>query len=191
MSHLTNIFILLPLLACCTILISRYRRLSNIPGPLLAKISDLWRAYLQNLGDYPTTLSGVHRKYGSVVRLGPNNVSVSDASAVSTIYSLHGEFTKVGSPHSSSLGTDRNEADSYGPMRGFLDGHVQGSIIDMQDEHLISALRRAVGSAFAVSNLLDYEEDVEITTAALIDRMARDRKFELWNTMHQVSTLLR
>ena len=70
-------------------------------------------------------------------------------------------------------------------MKGFLHGKVQGSIIDMQDEHLISALRRAIGSSFAVSNLLDYEEDVDITATALIDRMSTERNFELWTIMHQ------
>lgn len=93
---LANVFSFFPLLICSAILIFRYGRLRNVPGPFLGKLTDFWRACLQNLGGYHVKLSKIHEKYGSVVRLGPNNVSVSDASAVSKIYSLHGEYKKVG-----------------------------------------------------------------------------------------------
>ena len=77
------------------LLFVRYRRLQSIPGPPLASLTDLWRAYHQNASNWTNTLRQLHEKYGPFVRLGPNTVSVSDAAAVSTIYSMHGEFKKA------------------------------------------------------------------------------------------------
>ena len=77
------------------LLFVRYRRLQSIPGPLLASFTDLWRAYHQNVGNWTNTLRQLHEIYGPFVRLGPNTVSVIDAAAVSTIYSMHGEFKKA------------------------------------------------------------------------------------------------
>jgi cytochrome P450 len=62
---------------------------------------------------------------------------------------------------------------------------VQGSIIDMQDEQLVTALRRAVGSAFAVKNLLDYEHNVEVTAAILIEKILQARTVDLFDTLQR------
>lgn len=78
-----------------TVLGSRYRRLRYIPGPLIASFTDLWQAYHQNVNDFTSTLVKLHDRYGAFVRLGPNRVSISDAAAVSSIYTMHGEFIKV------------------------------------------------------------------------------------------------
>jgi hypothetical protein len=85
---------LLPLLFAA-VLFTRYRRLQSIPGPRLAAFTDLWRAYNQNFGSFTKKLTQLHDTYGSFVRVGPNSVSVSNAAAVSMIYSMHGEFRKV------------------------------------------------------------------------------------------------
>jgi hypothetical protein len=47
-------------------------------------------------------------------------------------------------------------------------------MIDMDDEKMVSALKRAVGAAFSAKNVLDYEDEVEETAAVLTLR--------LWNS---------
>jgi hypothetical protein len=80
---------LLFLVACY----SRYSRLKQIPGPFLASISDLWRVYYQNAGTFSAKQLA---KYGGpIVRVGPNTVLISDATAIPAIYTNHGEFEKV------------------------------------------------------------------------------------------------
>ena len=88
---------LLTLLPICLVVLLylRYQRLSSVPGPWLASFTDLWRAYSQKYYNITDVLLQLHKKYGSLVRIGPNTVSVSDAHAVSTIYTMHGEFIKV------------------------------------------------------------------------------------------------
>jgi hypothetical protein len=76
-------------------LFQRYRKLSHVPGPLLASLTDLWRAYHQNAGDHAAFSIAMHEKHGPIVRVGPNTVHVSDARAIPAIYTAHGEFRKV------------------------------------------------------------------------------------------------
>jgi hypothetical protein len=69
--------------------------LKRIPGPTLAKFSNVWRFYNHYGQTHIETQKELHKKYGDVVRLGPNTVSVADASLLKTIYSTRGTFLKV------------------------------------------------------------------------------------------------
>lgn len=66
--------------------------MKHIPGPFLASFTDFWRVYHQNVG---TLSAETHTKYGQIVRVGPNTVLISDATAIPAIYTNHGEFQKV------------------------------------------------------------------------------------------------
>jgi cytochrome P450 len=68
-------------------------------------------------------------------------------------------------------------------MRVFVGGKSVGSIIDMQDEEQNRALKRAVGSAFMLRNVVDYEEDVRNTQEALIQRIRKHPRFDLYETL--------
>ena len=69
--------------------------LRKVPGPFLASISGLYRLSLVATGKAPSSYQRVHRDYGKIVRVGPNHVSVSDASVIPTIYGLGSKFLKV------------------------------------------------------------------------------------------------
>lgn len=69
--------------------------LKDIPGPCLAKFTNLWRVY-----DYYHLISletqkRLHAKHGTAVRLGPNLVALNDPSLVPIIYNTRGTFRKV------------------------------------------------------------------------------------------------
>jgi hypothetical protein len=69
--------------------------LHRYPGPVMAKFTDLWR-FLDVHGRRPDiTHNALHRKYGDVVRLGPNTLSFASPSAIKVIYGLNKGFTKV------------------------------------------------------------------------------------------------
>lgn len=85
-------------LAGITILYSLVRAAASplraAPGPFAARFNRLW--YLQKVwtGELPQLSVDLHRKYGSVVRLAPNEYSLDDPAAVKTIYGLGTAFTK-------------------------------------------------------------------------------------------------
>ncbi|KAK3363004.1 cytochrome P450 [Lasiosphaeria hispida] len=142
------------------VLARRFWRLKDIDGPFLAAFTNLWRARIQYFGPFVPTLLKLHEEYGPIVRIGPNTVSFSDPAYIGVVGSARGGFAK---------------ADSYGAMRGFVNGKSVGSIIDMQDEEKNRAIKRAVGNAFIIKSMLDYQGDVDVTLDALL-RNIRTRR---------------
>lgn len=69
--------------------------LNRYPGPFLAKFTNLWRFYDVINDHHEETVIGLHRKHGSVVRIGPNLVSISAQEYVPQIYGINKGFVKV------------------------------------------------------------------------------------------------
>ena len=69
--------------------------IKHIPGPFFAKFTNLWRFFDTYGGRAELTHRILHEKYGSVVRLGPNVVSISDPKLLRTIYNTRGDYLKV------------------------------------------------------------------------------------------------
>jgi hypothetical protein len=72
------------------LVISLYRLflhpLAGLPGPRLAAISNIWQARYVRDGRARELGKTLHRKYGSVVRVGPNEVWFSSGAAFREIY---------------------------------------------------------------------------------------------------------
>jgi cytochrome P450 len=77
--------------------------LASIPGPTLAKWTKLWRLNDVAKGQSHMTAINLHKKYGPLVRIAPNVVSVGDPKEVKTIYGLTNAFTKVRSSADTNL----------------------------------------------------------------------------------------
>lgn len=72
------------------------RGLNKYPGPFLAALTNWWR-FFDVYGRRPDiTHIALHRKYGDIVRLGPNVLSFADPKAIKVIYGLNKGFVKVG-----------------------------------------------------------------------------------------------
>jgi hypothetical protein len=61
--------------------------LSRVPGPRLAAISNIWHAYYARNGRMLELGKNLHKKYGPVVRVGPNEVWFDSVEAFKTMYS--------------------------------------------------------------------------------------------------------
>lgn len=68
--------------------------LKNIPGPFLAKFSNIWRFFDHYRQTHIETQKKLHEKHGDIVRLGPDIVSIADTSLIKTIYNARGTFVK-------------------------------------------------------------------------------------------------
>ena len=79
--------------------------LSGVPGPYLARFSNIWRLVQTWKGHYERTAQDLHRRYGDVVRTGPNVVSLNDPEVIDRIYGVKADFPKVSVPiHCSDRG---------------------------------------------------------------------------------------
>jgi len=75
----------------------RYRKgLRQIPGPFLASISPVDRILTTAHGHQFQDHIRYHERYGSMVRVGPNHVSLSNAEHIPTIYGIATKYYKVG-----------------------------------------------------------------------------------------------
>jgi hypothetical protein len=69
--------------------------LKDIPGPFLAKFTNLWRVIDVCRLNTPETHKKLHAKYGVAVRLGPDMVAINDPAMIPIIYNPRGTFPKV------------------------------------------------------------------------------------------------
>jgi benzoate 4-monooxygenase len=66
----------------------------NVPGPFFAKFSNFWLLSQARQGKRYKSVDEAHKKYGKLVRIQPDHVSVADESAINTIYGHGNGFLK-------------------------------------------------------------------------------------------------
>jgi benzoate 4-monooxygenase len=66
----------------------------DIPGPFLAKFTNLWLLLQARQGKRYLAVDQAHKKWGKLVRIQPNHVSVADDKAIQQIYGHGNGFLK-------------------------------------------------------------------------------------------------
>ncbi|KAK7452906.1 hypothetical protein Landi51_03901 [Colletotrichum acutatum] len=67
-----------------------FHPLSSVPGPWLARFSEAWRSHKYFRGTWHQDIVLLHRKYGNVVRIAPNELSIVDEAGLKALYG-HGQ----------------------------------------------------------------------------------------------------
>lgn len=146
----------------------QYLRLSHIPGPFLARFSNLPRLYWVFRRDAHNVHITQHRQSGNgsgswapLVRYGPNAVSVGSAAAVDIVYRMRGNPLK--------------KSDFYSVIPPMRKGTILPTIFAAQDEALHRMLKRPIAGVYSMSNLVSFEPLVDRTIE--IFRQELDRRF--------------
>ncbi|KAI8711253.1 hypothetical protein NCS52_01501200 [Fusarium sp. LHS14.1] len=130
----------------------------NIPGPWVAKFTQVWRIGLVWNGNAHEEYKSLHEKYGPIVRTAPNVVDISDPTSIATIYGISSKFLK--SPF-------------YQTLSVFYQDKVMDSMFTTTDPQEHKALKRPVAQKFSMSSLrtLEYLVDPcsDIFTNAMLD----------------------
>ena len=147
--------------------------LRSIPGPALAKITDLhrlWLVYTESAHEHHLHL---HSRHGPFVRLGPNNVSVGSPAAIPILYNTRTRFPK---------------SSFYPVMGNVAHGKVVPTIFSTQDESVHEMMKRPIAQVYAMSNLKTYEPLVESTESVFFEKLGRladeGKVFDLGMWMH-------
>jgi len=69
--------------------------IQDVPGPFLAKFTNLWYLYECRRCRRYLTVHNAHAKYGKLVRVQPNQVSIADPDAIPVIYGHGTGFLKA------------------------------------------------------------------------------------------------
>ncbi|KAI1809550.1 cytochrome P450 family protein [Poronia punctata] len=151
MLSLNHLAAILTLAVCCYVVYQCYfSPLAVFPGPVAAKLTKAWRARLLYNGYWHRDLPELHKRYGPVVRIGPDELSIGDPEAFRTIYRVNNAFTK---PHSHAL----------------LKGTRSFDLVNEQDEKLHGIQRRLVARPYSMESMRRLEPHMD----ELLDMMLR------------------
>jgi hypothetical protein len=100
-----------------------FHPLAKYPGPFLASLTDLWQVHQFLSLQQPYNLTKLHERYGSIVRYGPDKLSITHESAIPIIYQKSGRsipktefYDAYGAAHPNVFGM-RDESVHFYPWR--------------------------------------------------------------------------
>ena len=152
----TYLFITLPVLLFLSYVVYLHflSPTSSIPGPFFASISRLWLLKHSWDGDMHRTMITLHAKHGKLVRTGPDEVSVSDLTAIKKIY---------------GAGTKFRKSDWYSVWQG----HRKFDLFAERDERIHGTQRRLVSGIYAMNSLVQYQGQVDDAIVVMVEQMQK------------------
>ncbi|KAF9229338.1 cytochrome P450 [Gyrodon lividus] len=143
--------------------LSPFHPLAKYPGPVLCKVSQLWAVSIASRGKAHLYRKRLHRQYGSIVRIGPNELSVTDKDMLPFILGTQGM------PKGPLFEGRRMTPISEKDVESF-------TLISSRDPQRHAILRKAWNKAFANSPLKGYEEMMLLRARQLIETLGRTCK---------------
>lgn len=128
----------------------------NVPGPLLAKFTDLWRFLLVTGRRSQDTYLKLHKKHGDLVRIGPNCISVSKPDLIPSIYGIGKGYVK---------------SDFYSVWQNIVNGKRVASMVFTTDEAEHAAMKKPIAASYSLSTVKEFEALVDSTTAVFLSRL--------------------
>ncbi|KDR80199.1 hypothetical protein GALMADRAFT_242488 [Galerina marginata CBS 339.88] len=123
------------------------------PGPFLAKFSDLWLGWVSKDGHRSEVVHSMHQKYGPIVRIAPNHVSIAEPDALSVVYA-HGN------------GALKSE---------FYDAFVsiRRGVFNTRDRHEHARKRKIISHIFSQKSVVEFEPQIRVYVQMLINQWDR------------------
>lgn len=156
-----TILIAITLLLTTTLLYTLYlillHPLSRLPGPFFASFSRAWMVHHSLRGDMNTTMIALHAQHdptSPLIRTGPNEVSVSDTTAIKTIY---------------GAGTKFRKSDWYSVWQG----HRIFDLFAERNEKVHGEQRKLISRAYAMSTLKQLEPFVNDAVEVFMREMGK------------------
>ncbi|KAJ6474484.1 cytochrome P450 [Mycena vitilis] len=152
----------------CSILtyrLSPLHPLSEYPGPVACKMSKLWLTYVSSGGKLHVYVKMLHEKYGPIVRIGPNELSITDVSLLPSILGPNGMPKGPlwkGRRISGKKGAGSKEA-------------ARGNLIGSRDTKLHAEARKTWNRAFTPTAIRGYEPMLIRRVVQLVDALGGDK----------------
>ncbi|KAK7056360.1 hypothetical protein VNI00_002914 [Paramarasmius palmivorus] len=121
--------------------------LAKYPGPLLARTTKLWAVWKSRDGKLPLCYEYLHARYGPIVRIGPNELSVVEKTLIPHIFGVQGM-------PKGPIWDGRRITPSNSRNQGNY------SLIGQRNSLRHAQLRKAWNRAFSAEALLDYQDIV-------------------------------
>ncbi|KAF1816357.1 pisatin demethylase [Eremomyces bilateralis CBS 781.70] len=145
----TALFICVTFFGVLHVVYTRYfSPCAPFPGPFLASTTTLWKVASLVSGEGEKRLMALHKKYGPIVRIAPNELSVSEASAIKIIYKTFPKLFKA-------------------PFAR-RPGHMENTDIKQAAQR-----RRIVGDTYSMSKVLSLESSVDLCLQQFQERFSQ------------------
>ncbi|KAL8856553.1 MAG: hypothetical protein Q9178_006868 [Gyalolechia marmorata] len=131
----------------------RNRSLREVPGPPLARFSNLWLLYHSRRGQRYLAVDAAHKKYGPLVRIQPDHVSIADPSAIPLVYSYTGGWTKS------------NYYDAF--------VSVQRGLFNTRNRAEHTRKRKTVSHTFSAKSISQFEQYISSNLKVLVKQWNR------------------
>ncbi|PWN22638.1 cytochrome P450 [Microstroma glucosiphilum] len=149
---------------------------ASLPGPFLARFTDLWMARQAMRGDRSLVIHEEHKKHGTFVRLGPTHVSIADPTALNSVYGH-------------STGTTKSEF-----YDAFAAPNFPRGLFNTRSRPEHTRKRKMVSHTFAPKNVQAFEPFIRREVETLCGRFdefakAAKEKGEEWFTLDALDWL--
>ncbi|PIG83070.1 cytochrome P450 [Aspergillus arachidicola] len=131
-----------------------FHPLAKYPGPLLAKVTNLYGGYYAWKGDLHIDMMRCHEKYGNYVRYAPNRVLFNTNTGLKEIYAYSKSFQKSA---------------AYGAMV-----HRAPNTLTLIDKKQHGRKRRIIGQGFGDAALRGFEGTIMSLVRKFCDELAKD-----------------
>ncbi|GME58427.1 cytochrome p450 family protein [Neofusicoccum parvum] len=126
--------------------------LAKYPGPFWASLTDVWYAYQSAQVDLHRRLIHLHEKYGEIVRVKPNKLSIASPEGFKVIYSAGHNFVK---------------GEMYSPFKG----KRPFDLFAEPNEQIHGQQRRLVSRAYTMDTMKSLEPYVDTTINVFLDKL--------------------
>ncbi|KAJ7477012.1 cytochrome P450 [Mycena galericulata] len=140
--------------------------LSKYPGPVACKISKMWLTFIASRGKLHLYVKGLHDRYGPVVRIGPNELSITEVALVPSVLGAQGmpkgpmwEGRRI----SGKKGAGNKAA-------------ARGNLIGSRDPTLHAETRKAWNNAFIPAAIKGYEPMLIQRVTQLIEALGAKKE---------------
>ncbi|KAH6983962.1 cytochrome P450, partial [Ilyonectria destructans] len=144
----------------------------KFPGPPLARISRIWTRRANFQGLRYMKIHQAHEKYGPVVRIGPNELSFANPSAIREIY---------------MAGTFQKEESFYFSKRGYEEEHL----FSFRNPKAHNQRRKLLSRGYSQSTLLGVEQEIATKIQTLLDTFAGEaadaKPVDIYSWVHLLS----
>ncbi|KAF5576016.1 Isotrichodermin C-15 hydroxylase [Fusarium pseudocircinatum] len=138
------------------ILYMRYfHPLARFPGPFIASLSNVYYALSILSGNHHRNMLKLHRQYGHIVRIAPNELSFSSLTSRDDIYGFKAARKFLKSPL----------------YEGFVNGK-EPSLVGIKDPILHGKKKRLLSHAFSAKALKSHEETINSYTDLFVQQAA-------------------
>ncbi|KAF1851628.1 cytochrome P450 oxidoreductase [Cucurbitaria berberidis CBS 394.84] len=139
------------------LLSNRYQKgLQKIPGPWIRSVSSIPRILSVYKSFSHEDDLRLHKKYGKIVRIAPNSLSISDPHEINTLYGISTKFYKS---RFYDLASVHDE-----------EGLVPDPFV-LTNKELHSRMKRNAANAYSMNGLLQMESWIEPVTERLLQRL--------------------